>query len=201
MAILVALELAIDFVGDEPDILAPWFVGVAYGLMLVAVWAFGVRKYRARWKTLGLVRPVARWSFVLPGVALVGSLAFAVVYTAIITALGVDVLQPQSLPDDVLGQGFTRLASTLVIVLWGPFAEEVFFRGFFLAALLPSLGAVRAAVVSSAVFAVAHVSPSTMIPVFVTGLLLSWLYIKTRSIWPPITAHVAQNLIVVSAAS
>ena len=32
-----------------------------------------------------------------------------------------------------------------------------------------------------------------LIPAFVSGLLLSWLYVKTRSIVPPIIAHAAQN--------
>jgi membrane protease YdiL (CAAX protease family) len=34
-----------------------------------------------------------------------------------------------------------------------------------------------------------------VIPLFVTGLLLSWLYLRTGSIWPPFAAHAAQNLL------
>jgi membrane protease YdiL (CAAX protease family) len=86
----------------------------------------------------------------------------------------------------------------MVVVVWGPFAEEVFFRGFLLAALLPALGPTRAAAVSSAIFAGAHLTLSTMMPIFVTGMLLSWLYLRSRSIWPPFMAHAVQNLAAVA---
>ena len=136
----------------------------------------------------------------MPVVALLGSLGFAGVYFAIIAALGLDSLDSSGLPEDVFGRGATRLLNMVVVVGLAPFAEEVFFRGFLLAALLPSLGAVRAAALSSAVFAGAHMLPTAMIPLFVTSLLLSWLYVKTRSVWPPIATHAAQNLLVVSMA-
>ena len=183
---------------EERTLLTPWFGGVLEGLMLAAAWAFGIRKYHTRWSTLGLRRPQARRSFVLPWVALLGSLGFAGTYAVIVSAIGLESLEPPDIPEDLLGEGTTRLLNSLVLVLWGPFSEEVFFRGFVLAALVPSLGAVRAAVVSSIVFAGAHLMLSALIPIFVTGLLLSWLYIRSRSIWPPMVAHVAQNLIAVS---
>ena len=201
---LVALGLfglAIDVVGtEEGTVLTPWLGTILEGLLVVAVWAFGVRKYGARWQTLGLGPPKARWSFALPWLALIGSLGFAGVYVAVVTALGMDSFLPPPIPQDVLGHGISKLLSTLVIVLGAPFAEEVFFRGFLLAALVPPLGPMRAAVVSAATFAAAHILLSTMLPIFVTGLLLSWLYLRTRSIWPPIMAHAAQNLIAVSIA-
>ena len=199
LAILVLLGLATDVVGsEERTLLAPWFIAISEGVMLAAVWAFGIRKYRARWQDLGLRRPDAGWSFMLPLLALVGSLAFTGIYTSVITTLGPDALRPPSLPEDVLGEGLPKLLNASVIVLLGPFTEEVFFRGFLLAALVPPLGAARAAAISAAVFAAAHLAIGIMVPIFVTGLLLSWLYLRTRSLWPPIAAHAAQNLIAVS---
>ena len=91
-----------------------------------------------------------------------------------------------------------KVVTVIAIVAWGPFAEELFFRGFILAALIGPLGPLRAAAVSSALFAAAHVSIEAALPVFVTGMLLAWLYLRTRSIWPPVTAHALQNFIAVS---
>ena len=41
-------------------------------------------------------------------------------------------------------------------------------------------------------------SGRAMAPIFFAGLLLSWLYLKTGSIWPSFVAHALQNLIAVS---
>ena len=198
---LSALRLWNGGSGVEDPSFLPLFVGALNGLMLVAVWVFGVNKYHARWWALGLRRSRVRLGFALPWLALAASLAFAGVYFAVVRSTGLDLLLPPPLPADVLGQGLTRSMNMLVLVLWGPFAEEVFFRGFLLAALVAPLGAIRAAAVSSALFAAGHFALGAMIPVFVSGMLLSWLYLKTRSIWPPITAHAAQNLIAVSIAA
>jgi len=175
-----------------------WLISLTDGLMLLAVWLFGIKKYRVPWETVGLRRPLVRNRLGLPAAALVGSLAFGTAYAATVSALGVDALQPEELPADLLGQGVTRVLNTVVILFWGPFTEEIFFRGFLFAALIAPFGAVRAAVISSAVFALAHVSIATMPPIFVTGLLMSWLYLKGRSVWLPFSAHMAQNLIALS---
>ena len=200
--ILFLATLATGILGaEERTLLTPWLVGATEGVMLAAVWVFGINRYKARWQTLGLRRPEGRRTFAWPLLAVVASLGFASVYAATVTAIGVDSLEPPTVQEQFFGQGATRLVNTAVVVMWVPFAEEVFFRGFLLAALLPSMGAVRAAVVSSAVFALAHLLVSTMLPIFVTGLLLSWLYLRSRSLWPPIAAHAMQNLIAISLAA
>ena len=199
LVVLALLRLLTDIATvEERTALTPWVIGVWEGLMVVAVWVFGVRRYRARWQALGLRRAVTGRRIALPLLALLGSLTFTGIYAAIITTLGLDALRPSPLPSEVLGEGLPKLLNAVTIVLWAPFAEEVFFRGFLLAALIPSLGALRASAVSSAVFAAAHLTLSTMIPIFATGLLFSWLYLKTRSLWQPIMAHAAQTLIAVS---
>ena len=52
---------------------------------------------------------------------------------------------------------------------------------------------------SAALFALAHVSPATVLPIFVAGALFAWAYRRTRSIWIPVSAHAAQNLLAVVA--
>ncbi len=212
--VIQALVVLVADVGEnaEPDLLTPWILGALEGLMLLVVWAFAVRRYRVSWGSVGLRLPKARsgprslsalWAtiIVLPMIALLMSLVATGAYGAMVVALGLEALQPTPVPDEFLGSGATRLLLSAVIVLWGPFVEEVFFRGFFLAGLIAPLGAARAAVVSAAIFAVAHVEIGSMIPLFITGLALAWLYLRTRSIWPPIMAHAAQNLLAISFAA
>jgi len=177
--------------------LLPWLLAVLEGFMLIAVWAFAVKKYGIPWRLLGLRRPDGH-ALVLPAVALLGSVGFTAVYFGVLAGLGLDSMDSSQLQEDVLGEGTVKVLNMMILAGWAPFTEEVFFRGFLLASLLPSLGAVRAATLSSVVFAGAHMLPVAMIPLFVTSLLLSWLYIRTRSIWPPVAAHAAQNLLAAS---
>ena len=209
--VIQALVVLVADAGEatEPDLLTPWILGALEGLMLLVVWAFAVRRYRVSWGSVGVRLPKARsgprslstlWAtiIVLPMVALLMSLVATGAYGAMVDALGVEALQPSPVPDEFLGSGITRLLLSAVIVLWGPFVEEVFFRGFLLGGLIAPLGAARAAVVSAAIFAVAHIEIGSMIPLFITGLVLAWLYLRTRSIWPPLMAHAAQNLLAIS---
>ncbi len=210
--VIQALVVLVFDIGEaaEPDLLTPWILGALEGLMLLAVWAFGVRRYRASWSSVGLRLPrsgqrslSALWAsiIVLPMVALLVSLVSTGVYASMIDALGFEAHEPSPVPEEFLGSGATRVLLSAVGVLWGPFVEEVFFRGFLLGGLIAPLGATRAAVVSAAIFAVAHLAIASMIPLFITGLVLAWLYLRTRSIWPPLMAHAAQNLLAISFAA
>ncbi len=166
--------------------------------MLAAVWLFGVRN-RGGWRPVGFVAPPLPQGLLLPGLVLLASLGVGAVYVSVVTALGIDMLVPPRLPHELLAEGPVRLLSIAGVGLAGPLIEEVFFRGFLLAALVQPLGPLRAAAVASAVFAAAHASLAVVLPLFVIGLLLSWLYLRTGSLWPPFAAHAAQNLLALAA--
>lgn len=195
-ALLAVLALA--FRGTEntlSDALVPVVLAIPHLLMVSAVWYLGIRKHRVPWSVVGFRPPRGRLALLIPWPALLGSLVFSGIYVAIVTALGFDFLVPTGIPVDILGEGARRLVTIVLIVLAGPLVEELFFRGFVLAALVGPLGRFRAAVVASILFAAGHVDLSVMVPFFVSGMLLSWLYLRTRSIWPPFLAHAAQNLL------
>lgn len=203
-AAVMIVGLAWNYRGDAAA-LNDWLVSASIALphviMVLAVWLLGVRKYAVTWRTVGFARPRRRLSMLLPWLALVASLGFSGLYVAVITALKVDALLPPPLPVDLLGQGAVKALNVAMIGIVGPLVEEMFFRGFLLVALVHPLGTVGAAVVGSAIFAVSHVNAGVMVPFFVSGLLLSWLYLTTRSLWPPLIAHAAQNLLALSVAA
>jgi len=89
----------------------------------------------------------------------------------------------------------------MVIGVAAPFAEEVFFRGFMLAAFVNALGVLRGSLVGSAVFALSHGNIALLAPTFVSGLFLAWLYLTTRSLGPSFAAHAVQNLLALSLAA
>ena len=190
--------LAIGFRGAENTLsgtLVPMILAVPHLLMVSAVWYLGIRKHRVPWSIVGFRSPKGRLALLILWPALLGSLVFSGVYVAIVTALGFDLLLPTGVPVDILGEGARRLVTVALIGLAGPLVEELFFRGFILTALVGPMGRLRAAAVASILFAAGHVDLGVMVPFFVSGMLLSWLYLRTRSIWPPFLAHAAQNLL------
>ena len=183
--------------GTLEDAVRTLAVAVLTGLLLVATWLFAVRRHGAGWRSLGLVAPVGARPIALSAACLALSIGFLVVFVALAGRFGPDILVPEPIDADRLGSGVFLAANVAIVVLVGPFAEEVFFRGFLLTALMPSLGAFRAAALASALFAVGHIDVGVMVPFFFTGLLLSWLYVRTRSIWPPMLAHAGQNTLAI----
>ena len=176
---------------------------VSGGAMIWVVWRMGARKYGLSWDALGFRLPPAAagraWWLALG--ALAGSVGFTAVYAAIASALGFDTLVPQDPPRQMFGEGWLLVASAFAIVVWTPLAEEAFFRGFLFGGLESRYGLPAGVIASSAVFALAHVSIATMIPIFVTGALFAWAYSKTKSLWIPIFAHAGQNLLALLAVS
>ncbi len=78
-------------------------------------------------------------------------------------------------------------------VIAAPLCEEVVFRGYFYP-VLKKFGGVRVAVFcSSLVFAAAHGSVTALLPLFIFGCVLVFLYEKTGSLWAPISAHFCFN--------
>lgn len=174
-----------------------------YTIMAATVWLFAVKRRGARWDSLGIRANGLRWPTIVGWAALgLGmSVVSTSVYAIIVTTLGIEWLQPQSpLSDELLGQGPSRALSIGILVALGPAVEEVFFRGFLLAALVHSIGTIPGIAAASAVFAVAHGDISVVLPVFFSGVVLSWLYVQTGSLWPAFLAHSAQNSLAVAVA-
>jgi hypothetical protein len=80
--------------------------------------------------------------------------------------------------------------------LLAPFAEELLFRGFLFPALATSrLGIIGAAIMSSAAWTALHVNRTdlAMAQIFLAGLLMCWLLLKSGSLRIPILCHVLFN--------
>jgi len=103
------------------------------------------------------------------------------------------------IPEQILPMfGGTTLALTvagIIIVILAPIVEEVFFRGFLLQSFASKIGWKYSAILTSAIFAVVHFRFESVIPIYILGIVMSVLFIRTRSIWPGIIFHIINNLI------
>ncbi|MGC8786627.1 MAG: CPBP family intramembrane glutamic endopeptidase [Anaerolineae bacterium] len=159
--------------------------------LLLPVWLFGVYKYRLSWRDVGLRPFDPSRSLGLGCIFLLFAFAFNFTWSLFLSLFNLRP-QPDMLP--LFGKGIGGLF--LAILAGGvvaPIAEEIFFRGYLFAGLYKLLGRRRAALLSAALFALAHILPTSWPPIFVLGLLFALLYEQTGSIWPSVIVHAAMN--------
>jgi hypothetical protein len=93
------------------------------------------------------------------------------------------------------------LRVTGLSILWfgeGAIAEELLFRGYAFQTLIQAVTFLPATLLMAIVFALAHlqnphVTPFSLCNVVLAGILFSFAYMKTRSLWLPFGLHFAWN--------
>ncbi len=93
--------------------------------------------------------------------------------------------------ETLLGGSFVVVLITVAVV--APFVEELVFRGALLRALQNALNTPLAVVISSLLFALAHVGPIQMTYAFLIGLILCLVRLMSGSLWCTVAMHVAFN--------
>jgi membrane protease YdiL (CAAX protease family) len=114
-------------------------------------------------------------------------------YVEWMESLGVETVQDTvkllQKSEDPLVLGLMAFAAVIV----APLCEEIVFRGY-LYPVLKKFGGIPVAVFCSAlVFAAAHGSLTALLPLFLFGGVLVFLYEKTGSLWAPMAAHFCFN--------
>ena len=200
-AVFLLSEALVRLAGGYRLALAAWERSHLMGFaIIVIVWLLGLRPGNLPLGSLGLRFPaVSHLRYTALTIAAFGaSIGSNVAYVALVQFLGLDILTPPKIPEEITFPGPGILLTFQALALWTPFTEEVFFRGFVFAGLIPRLGVGLAVVVSAIVFSLFHVDPRVMLPIFVTGALLAWLYHLTGSLWPSIAVHAGQNALAVA---
>jgi membrane protease YdiL (CAAX protease family) len=178
------------------NINAGLFIALAELALLGPVWWLTIRKYEVRWETLGLRG--FKWGVVGLGCGLmVLSFIFNVIYDRFLAIFELR-MQVDLVPI------FTQLSSPWWLLVAGvviaPVVEEVFFRGFLFAGLWKKYTWKKAALISSALFALIHIQVTAMIPIFILGYIFAFLYYRSNSVWPGILMHVTTNALGIGAA-
>jgi CAAX protease family protein len=168
--------------------LAAVAIGMASG------WRFNLRLALPRLGLRGFEPSAIGWTFAVLGIYYAGAIAFSAL-----------VLQPKQ--EDIgkqlgvcnPGIGIA-IAAVLAVAVIAPFAEELFFRGFFFAGLRTRWSLWPSALLSGAIFGLVHAptGPTAAIPLAGLGVGLAWLYNKTDSIWPCMLAHFLNNALAIS---
>jgi CAAX protease family protein len=91
------------------------------------------------------------------------------------------------------GSGGLFLAILLIGIV-APFGEEVFFRGFAYRCFRTRWGPVAGSVGSAALFSLVHMHPLALLPIFVVGCALAYLYERTGTLVAPFVLHAVNNI-------
>ena len=171
---------------------------IAFQFILAGiVTAFVISRVRPiEW--LGLRWPGWRWGFLIAPVAVLIMWAFfaglqASGFMNWIESLGVETVQDtvkilqESNDPAVLG------LMAFAAVFAAPVCEEIVFRGYLYSASKRFAGPWAAAICSALIFGAAHGSIAALLPLFVFGCVLVFIYEKTGSLWAPIAVHFCFN--------
>ena len=183
--------------------------------LIVAAWTFTKGKHNATLDDLRLsipFRPTRSLLLRVLGALLLGVLIWFVAFLLIIGwGLALDSFDAPDFLES--SDNATSLLEQLNNIWWlafllacvaTPIAEELFFRSFLLAGLNKRLGVVLGVVISAFIFAAIHtpgVGTGIIIPLFIMGIALSIIYLKTRSVLVSIVIHSMHNTISLAAAS
>ena len=197
-AFLLLLGIIVPTVGIDNLAVLTLLTSLVLGLAILGTVALiGLRRYRVSLLALGINppgMPSVKVVLLTVGV-LVLSVGATALYSALVQVSEIEFLAPPKIPPGIVLPGTGAVLTFIALVLWTPFTEEVFFRGFVFAGLLPRFGATGAMIVSGLIFSAFHLAPGVLMPIFITGFLLAWLYRRTGSLWPCIAAHAGQNAI------
>lgn len=161
-------------------------VQLAFLLPVVVIFAWR----RIHWKHLGFGGFSASTMGIGCGL-LIASYVIILLHNLLLVNLGIDT------QGEAIAELFAALESPvwffIVGALLAPLIEEIFFRGFLFQGFRARYGWISGMLLSSGIFAVAHLDPVSLIPTFILGCVLAYLYHRSNSVWPGVILHVMVN--------
>ena len=174
----------------KPSIIYGSYIVVALELIYILPVVIILAVRRADFKLLGYRRFKAGVMGIGCGLV-VGTYLITIVNNAIFVMLGVKTQAEEMshIMAAISSPGWLIIAGVIV----APIVEESLFRGFLFAGFRQRYGFQTAALLSSALFAIAHHQLAALIPTFVLGYIFSHLYQKSNSIFPGMILHFLVN--------
>lgn len=176
------------------------FMLAADAVALSLAYSF-LKRRKTLLRAIGLIRP--RWKDLL--YAVLGFGAYIIAYIALVNivqaiAPGFDLDQSQDLGFSASTAGRDLILVFVSLVILPPITEEILMRGFLYSGLRTKLSMVTAGLITSLLFAAAHLPEGTgglfwigAIDTFTLSLVLVYLREKTGSLWPAILLHAIKN--------
>ncbi len=199
-----ALLALLTHIGTEVAVPVVLAVAAVCGAALVVIW-HARRRWPALWAEamppgFGMRRPVGHWLLLSGSIGLLapvlGGLLTQVLAQGHAISQNVEQLARSAPP-------VGRAALALIAITVAPLTEELLFRGVLLSALAPRWGVRTAAAASAVAFTVLHVPGLqwqwfALPQLLLLGIVLAWLRLHCRSLWPAVLAHATHNALALS---
>lgn len=167
-------------------------------LKLVVMLVFGfwymVREhkwhYRPNYRSVFTAKTVVS----LIGIGLLGQYTIGFIMSFVRVALP-DVFQDYERVTDTLSlSNGSPVITILLVVVIGPVAEEVLFRGVIYGKLRDCFTVTQAAVISAAIFGIYHKNIVQGVYAALFGIILAYIFEKTQTLWGSVFMHMVFNL-------
>lgn len=106
----------------------------------------------------------------------------------ILENLGNQIFTAHSVPE--------LIVMVFVVAVTPAICEEVFFRGYVQRTMERNLG-MKSFIITGILFGLFHMQPLGLITLTILGVLFSFFYYRSKSIFPPAAAHFTNNLIAI----
>lgn len=192
---LALLPTSLAWSSDDPEYLVLAALGtLAFELGLFAiVWRLTLSR-GAGFNDLGL--RFHGWRVTSALGTLLLSYAALYSYVLAVNLIGLSGLEPEvQVSDAAFDHAAVVAILGISVILAAPFVEELFFRGFVFRGFANTLGVWPGALLSGLIFSLAHLNLGAIVPFTLIGAVFALSYQRTRSLWTPISAHFAFNLI------
>jgi membrane protease YdiL (CAAX protease family) len=176
--------------------LTAWIAGLQVGVIVLTLAAAGLYSSDRR-QALALRQPAGGWR-VLP-LALVPLFAGTGLWTGFLLLWNPAIVVHDLRPFQELLRSDAAVVVLLVISIGAPLSEELLFRGFIFSGLAKSrLGLVGTSLLTALLWSAMHVGYSIfgLVEVLGIGLYLSWLLVRTGSLWVTVFCHAVYNTVV-----
>ncbi len=176
------------------DIAASFGLTVIDALAALGLLLWYLRRYHASWQTVGW----RKFDMLKAAGYLLAIFVVFVILTNVALEL-VQLLDPSFNPDEPQTNEFIDAAGAhpslalIALVIIPPIIEETVFRGFIFPAMANRWGFWLGAVSSSILFGLAHLQANVSIYTFLLGMLLCFMYVRLRSIFPGMLLHMLNN--------
>ena len=156
-----------------------------------------VRKRGVSWKNFGFrgFKPSQALGMIIAASLILLITSSLIFYLLGQAAPGLDIEKEQEIVFAGASSIPELVMAFLALVVLAPIVEEVIFRGFMLPAFVRRFGVAWGVLVTSALFGLAHWQLNVGIITFTMGILLAWIYLRTRSLLPAIMFHSLKNLV------
>lgn len=167
---------------------AALITGVCDGVALLTVFFLLRAKKRPFFAACGLTRLALKPLFVLVPLGVAANLLVSLV----LSLLPQDVLAGYSQSAGYVA-GATDLVSFLIVAVFAPFVEEVFFRGLIYTRFREAMPRWPAILLQALLFGVMHGHPVWIAYAFGLGVLLALLRDRYKTLLAPVALHIAFN--------